>query len=390
MTRTQLTPILLAATLLAGATTLSGCEELPLGDKTSVYYWADLFLDMYEDELVVGELEPGPEPLETPRAVLLITGVTIPAQWFDPIVARLERDGFVPWVYEPPELLSGSLFQATEDLADVVQQVLQESGQDQIDILAECTGGVIARHYIQSLGGDAFVSRLVTFVSPQHGVDKAPLAAMIAGWPALTDLSPGSAFLEAVNSVPLPETVPVTSIYTCSDEYIQPWQGSMIPGATNIGLCDEFVGHFQTFYDPEIYLIMHGALTEPTGFEPEPEPEVDETPEPGVDETPEPEVDETPEPEVDETPEPEVDEALADDPAPATNDVRPDEAGWSPTFDMPSGPNANPTTLSDASEQEQGCSAGQSGAPGLPLLALALAGFVLGLRRRGAPRLTSL
>jgi hypothetical protein len=247
---------LIAASLLV--VTALGCGP---GDPTSPYYWGDFFLAKYADELVVpDELEPGPPPLAEPRAVLLITGVTIPAEWFNPIVARLERDGFVPIVYEPPELLSGDLFQASEDLGDVIQQVLADTGQDKIDILAECTGGVIARHYVQSLGGDAYVSRLVTFVSPQNGVAKAPWAASIAGWPALYDLSPGSEFLTAVNSKT--PNVPMTSIYTCSDEYIRPYQTSIVEGATNIGLCDEFVGHFQTFYDPDIYLIMHAALTD--------------------------------------------------------------------------------------------------------------------------------
>ncbi len=233
---------------------------LSAAEIKSPQYWGDKFLRMYQRELQLGPLEPGPMPLKVPRTVLLITGVTIPSAWFNPIVARLERDGFRPVVYEPPNLLSGSLFQASKDLGDVIARVRQQSGQDKIDILAECTGGLIARHYIQSLGGDRYVSRLVTFVSPQHGIAKAPLAALIAGWPALYDLSPGSKFLNAVNSVPLPKSVPMTSIYTCSDEYIRPYQTSIVPGATNIGLCNEFVGHFQTFYDPDIYLIMHAAL----------------------------------------------------------------------------------------------------------------------------------
>ena len=251
---------------------LAACDELlPAGEVTSPEYWADFFLDKYEDELIVDEreiaLEAAPEPLAERRPVLLITGVTIPARWFDPIVARLQRDGFDPVVYEPPELLSYDLFEASEDLADVVERLVEETGVDRIDILAECTGGVIARYYIQSLGGDEYVDRMVTFVSPQHGVDKAPMARSIAGWEALYDLSPGSDFLTAVNEAPLPENVAFTSIYTCSDEYIQPYETSIIPGATNIGLCDEFVGHFQTFYDAEIYLIMHGALTEPLEWE---------------------------------------------------------------------------------------------------------------------------
>ena len=245
------------------ALALATCQNLPPGDITSPYYWGDFMLDKYADELVVGDLEPGPGALDEPRTVLLITGVTIPQAWFGPIVARLERDGFRPVIWEPPALLSGSLFEASEQLADVVDQVRAESGQDKIDILAECTGGVIARHYVQSLGGDAYVRRLVTFVSPQAGLPAAKYAAAIAHWPALYDLTPGSEFLRAVASKPLPPSVAMTSIYTCTDEYIQPYTTSIVPGATNIGLCDgTFVGHFQTFYDPDIYLIMHAALTD--------------------------------------------------------------------------------------------------------------------------------
>jgi MYXO-CTERM domain-containing protein len=257
MTRIPLT-LLTAFTLLFS----SACEELPAGDITSPQYWGDYFLAKYAHERqdAMDNLEPGPEVLAEPRTVLLVTGVTIPAEWFDSIVLRLERDGFNTVVYEPPELLSGDLFQASQDLAQVVEQVRAESGQDKIDILAECTGGLIARHYVQSLGGDANVKRLVTFVSPQNGLPKAALASNFVNWPAVRDLTPGSDFLNAVHSVPLPASVDMTSIYSCTDEYIQPYQTSIVEGATNIGLCDGFVGHFQTMYDPQIYLIMHDAL----------------------------------------------------------------------------------------------------------------------------------
>lgn len=239
------------------------CSNLPAGDWRTPDFWGDLYLNKYAAQLdwATNNVEPGPPPLQQPRTVLLITGVTIKAKFFNPIVARLKRDGFRPVVWEPPALLSGSLFQAAQDLSDVVDRVRAESGQDKIDVLAECTGGLITRYYIQSMGGDQYVSRLVTFVSPENGVPILRLVAPIVGWPALYDLTPGSDFLKAVHSVSLPPNVPVTSIYTCTDEYIQPYQTSIIEGATNIGLCGHgFVGHYQTFYDPQIYLIMHDAL----------------------------------------------------------------------------------------------------------------------------------
>jgi MYXO-CTERM domain-containing protein len=250
--------------ITALAALFTGCIDLPPGDMTDPEYWGQVFLDKYATEraYAVEHIEDGPTPLAEPRPVLLITGVTIPAEWFEPIKLRLERDGFMPFVWEPPDLLSGDLLENAHRLADVVEQIRTETGFDRIDILAECTGGVIARYYIQSMGGDQYIKRMVTFISPQHGVDKAPLAASIAGWPALYDLSPGSDWLESVNNAPLPDNVRFTSIYTCTDEYIQPYETSIIPGAHNIGLCDGFVGHYQFFYDPAIYMIMHGALVE--------------------------------------------------------------------------------------------------------------------------------
>ena len=255
---------MLAQTALASLAALGTCAGLPAGNMKDPHYWGDYMLDKYAAERrVPAHLEPGPAPLAHPRTVLLITGVTIPAVWFDPIKARLVRDGFRPVVYEPPALLSGDLFVNSEALATVVDNIRAQTGEQKIDILAECTGGLIARHYIQSLGGDEHVSRLVTFISPQHGLPKAAFAFDVAGWPALTDLTPGSDFLHAVNDAPLPANVPVTSIYTSTDEYIQPYETSIIPGAHNIDMgSNGFVGHFEFFWNPEVYKVMYTALTE--------------------------------------------------------------------------------------------------------------------------------
>jgi hypothetical protein len=258
-------PVSESASELVSCGWLAGgdCQNLPRGDWRSPYFWADVYLAKFaaQRRAFNENIEPGPAPLTKPRTVVLVTGVTIKAAWFDGIAARLKRDGFRTVMYEPPGLLSGDLFQASKDLGAFVERVQQESGDEKVDILAECTGGLIARHYLQSLGGDHHVSRLVTFVSPQHGIGPVPLVAAIVGWPALRDLSPGSRFLHAVNDAPLPANVPITSIYTCTDEYIKPYTTSFIPGATNVNICGHgFVGHFQTMYDPEIYLMMHDAL----------------------------------------------------------------------------------------------------------------------------------
>ncbi len=269
----MLTPMLAAA-----ATVFATCQ-LPSGDVKQPETWGQYFLDKFEAErLEAMNIEPGPAPLAHPRTVLLITGVTIPAEWFDPIKARLERDGFRTVVYEPPQLLSGDLFWNSEELGRVIDAIRAETGEERIDILAECTGGLLSRHYIQALGGDAHVRRLVTFISPQHGLPKAGEASLIVDWDAVKDLTPGSEFLETVNNAPMKD-VPITSIYTCTDEYIQPYQTAIIPGAKNIGLgCDgTFVGHYQFFYDREIYKLMHDELVAPAPTDVDPPAPTDPT-----------------------------------------------------------------------------------------------------------------
>jgi hypothetical protein len=271
------------APLLVAASTVFATCTLPEGDIKSPDTWGQYFLDKFAAERAEAmTIEPGPTPLAHPRTVLLITGVTIPAEWFDPIKARLERDGFRTVVYEPPELLSGDLFWNSEQLGHVIDGIRAQTGEERIDILAECTGGLISRHYIQALGGDQHVRRLVTFISPQHGLPKAAEASLIVDWQAVKHLTPGSDFLETVNNAPMAPDVPITSIYTCTDEYIQPYQTAIIPGAKNIGLgCDgNFVGHYQFFYDREIYKIMHAELTAPAPTDtinPDPTPPVDPT-----------------------------------------------------------------------------------------------------------------
>jgi len=238
------------------------CEKLPSGNWRSPQFWGQVYLDKYSAKLDYASthIEAGPTPITTPRTVLLITGVGIKKEFMVPIQKRLERDGFDTALYEPANLLSGDLENESKKLATVVDNILKQTGETTIDILAECTGGVIARNYIQSLGGDTKIEHMVTFVSPQHGLPIAPLVHAIVGWDALRDLSPGSTFMHTVNDAQLPSNVKFTSIYTCTDEYIQPYKTSNIPGATNIDLCHGFTGHFQTMYDPSIYMIMHDAL----------------------------------------------------------------------------------------------------------------------------------
>jgi triacylglycerol lipase len=198
------------------------------------------------------------------RTVLLIPGTTITGDWFDTMHARLKNDGYNPIIFEPPDLFTESLVTGAKRIAAEVQRRLAESGETTLDIVAECDGGVATRYYLQFLGGDAYVERAVTFVSAHHGSWASPIAAWTTGWPALYEIIPGSRFMQKLNGTALPASVAFTSIYTCNDEVMYPYETSVISGATNVLFCDHYIGHFDGFWDRTVYERIRAALRDET------------------------------------------------------------------------------------------------------------------------------
>jgi len=55
-------------------------------------------------------------------------------------------------------------------LATVVDNVLHNTGESKVDIVAHSMGGLVSRQYIRFHGGDAKVRRLITVATPNHGI----------------------------------------------------------------------------------------------------------------------------------------------------------------------------------------------------------------------------
>lgn len=82
---------------------------------------------------------------------------------------------------------------AAELLARHVEQTCQESGHRQVDLVGHSLGGLIARYYVQRLGGDARVRTLVTLGTP-HGGTRA--ISLLTPHPMVRQMRPGSELLE--------------------------------------------------------------------------------------------------------------------------------------------------------------------------------------------------
>ncbi|AWW38032.1 esterase/lipase family protein [Streptomyces cadmiisoli] len=78
-----------------------------------------------------------------------------------------------------------------------IEEICDRTGSEQVDIVGHSLGGLIARYYVQRLGGDTRVRTLVTLGTPHSGTKVAPLA---NAHPIVRQMRPGSAVIEELSS----------------------------------------------------------------------------------------------------------------------------------------------------------------------------------------------
>ncbi|MEU0003117.1 alpha/beta fold hydrolase [Streptomyces sp. NPDC006314] len=82
---------------------------------------------------------------------------------------------------------------AAELLGRHVEEICERAGTTRVDIVGHSLGGLIARYYVQCLGGDLRVRTLVTLGTPHSGTRVAPLA---NAHPIVRQMRPGSEVIE--------------------------------------------------------------------------------------------------------------------------------------------------------------------------------------------------
>jgi pimeloyl-ACP methyl ester carboxylesterase len=89
--------------------------------------------------------------------------------------------------------LTGDIRTAAAMLGPHIERVCAESGHSRVDIVGHSLGGLVARYYVQCLGGDARVRTLVTMGTPHSGTRAVPA---LAPHPLARQMRPGSSVLE--------------------------------------------------------------------------------------------------------------------------------------------------------------------------------------------------
>lgn len=103
-----------------------------------------------------------------------------------------------------------------------VEEVCARTGHGQVDVIGHSLGGLIARYYVQRLGGDARVHTLVTLGTPHSGTRIAPL---LSAHPLVRQMCPDSEVITELRQ-PAPD---------CHTRFIAFWSDVdqlMIPAET--------------------------------------------------------------------------------------------------------------------------------------------------------------
>ncbi len=141
-------------------------------------------LDPVARGLVVGNVEAAGTP------ILLIHGMIDNRGIFAVLRRRLRRRGFgrvVALNYSP---MTNDIRAAARDLSGAVEELVARTGYERIHVVGHSLGGLIARYYVQRLGGDERVHTLVTLGTPHGG----SLPARLVPVNLCRQLTPGSEF----------------------------------------------------------------------------------------------------------------------------------------------------------------------------------------------------
>jgi hypothetical protein len=119
--------------------------------------------------LLIGDVEAAGTP------ILLIHGMVDNRSIFTLLRRALRRRGFGRIWTMNYHVLTHDLRAAARRLEKTVESICEQTGYERIHVVGHSMGGIVARYYVQRMGGDERVHTLVTLGSPHGGTVAAHL-----------------------------------------------------------------------------------------------------------------------------------------------------------------------------------------------------------------------
>src|SRR5690242_9186201 len=198
-----------------------------------------------------------PEAAGTP--ILLIHGIMDNRSVFTVFRRALHRRGFGVVHAVNYGLFVGDLREAARELREHVEELCEATGAEKVHIVGHSLGGVIARYFVQRMGGSARVDTLVTLGSPHAGTLGAYLIPTALG----RQLRPGSPPLTELEQPAPGCTTRFLAVWSRMDQVVVPQRNARLrhPDLDVAQLELHDVGHFALPLDGRVVRWMVDALS---------------------------------------------------------------------------------------------------------------------------------
>jgi pimeloyl-ACP methyl ester carboxylesterase len=168
--------------------------------------------------LIIGDVEAAGTP------IILIHGIIDNHTVFAFLRRALNRRGFgrvITLNYSP---LSDDIPRVARRLKSLVEKVHRETGYERVHVIGHSMGGVVARYYVQCLGGDKRVHTLVTLGSPHGGT----MPANLVPHSVVKQLRPGSKIMRELDAPAPGCRTRMVAIWSDLDQIIIPKRNARI------------------------------------------------------------------------------------------------------------------------------------------------------------------
>jgi triacylglycerol lipase len=172
--RTMLSPASIRGTVVEAAWIAAHVVSYPFGvtaerEQSDIERFSMADLPPVHRGLLIGDVEAAGTP------ILLVHGLIDNRSIFTLLRRSLIRRGFGRVWTMNYRIWTSDVREAARQLADSVDSICEQTGYERIHVVGHSMGGLIARYYVQRLGGDARVHTLVTMGTPHQGTRAARL-----------------------------------------------------------------------------------------------------------------------------------------------------------------------------------------------------------------------
>lgn len=168
--------------------------------------------------LLIGDVEAAGTP------IVLLHGLLDNRSIFGPLKRQLRRRGFGRVVCHSYSVRTHDVETAALRLAQAVERLCEETGYERVHVIGHSLGGLVARWYVQKMGGDARVHTLITLGAPHAGSQLARIYPTYLG----KQLLPGSPIVEALAEPSRPVNTRFVAVWSDLDTFIVPQRNARI------------------------------------------------------------------------------------------------------------------------------------------------------------------